>query len=233
MASVRTKARLAGLFYLLTFPTAYAFLVRGKLVLPNDPAGTVSGILAHERLLRMASAADVLGVAAYLVVTALLYELLAPVSRSLSRVAAFFSLTGCIVQVFATAFDRTTLSVLALPALAPERDALVFTLMRAHVHAFNVGILFFGLYCLLIGILIVRSTFLPRVIGVLMMLAGIAYVTNDLAVLLQLPLARALGAATPVLAGLGEGSLMLWLLIVGLNPERWAAQARAPAERAA
>jgi hypothetical protein len=105
--------------------------------------------------------------------------------------------------------------------------------MRAHVHAFNVGILFFGFYCLLIGILIVRSTFLPRVIGVLMMLAGIAYVTNDLAVLLQLPLAHALGAATPVLAGLGEGSLMLWLLIVGLNPERWAAQARAAAELAA
>jgi len=111
-ASPRLKARIAGFFYLLNAGTAFAFFVRGKLVVSGDAAATATNILAHERLFRMALAADLIGVASYVVVTALLYDLFKPVNRNLSLLAAFFSLVGCAVQVFACVFHLASLIVL-------------------------------------------------------------------------------------------------------------------------
>lgn len=228
-ASPRFKARVAGVFYLLNGGTGFAFSVRSRLVADADPAATAANILAHERLFRIALAADIVGVAAYVVVTALFYELLKPVNRSISLVAAFLSLAGCAIQVFACVFDLASLSVLTgsqhLSAFNVEQlQAAVQLLLRLHDQGFSIAIIFFGFYCILIGYLIFRSTFLPRIIGVLMSLAGLAYVTNTLATFLSLPLPMHLAHVVPVLGGLGELSLMLWLLVMGVNPRRWQEQ---------
>src|SRR5260370_16822024 len=100
-----------------------AMFVRGRLVVKGDAAATAANILAHEPWFRLAFAGDLLVVAIYIVFTALLYDLLKPVSRILSLLAAFFSLTGCVIQAFACLFDPPPLVVLAhhqyLPVFNP------------------------------------------------------------------------------------------------------------------
>jgi hypothetical protein len=88
------------------------------------------------------------------------------------------------------------------------------------------GFFFFGCYCLLIGILIFRSTFFPRAVGVLMALAGVGLLTNTVALMLSSAFAHSLSPIPTVLDALGELSLTLWLLVFGVNAQRWDEQAR-------
>ena len=112
-ASPRFKARIAGLFYLLTFLTGgISSLVGGRLVVSGDAAGTANNILAHQPLFRLGSAADLSVVACYIVVTALFYDLFKPVNRGLSLLAAFFSLVGCAIQACICLFHLVPLVVL-------------------------------------------------------------------------------------------------------------------------
>jgi len=101
--------------------------------------------------------------------------------------------------------------------------ALALVFLRLRVAAYhNIGLVFFGLYCLLVGILILRSTFLPRILGVLMVLAGLSYV-----LFLSPPLVRSLQPYILVFPGVGQISLPLWLLVFGVNEQRWKEQASA------
>ena len=105
-ASPRVKARIAGVFYLLTILArviADAF-VRNRLVVSDDAAATATNIMAHQPLFRLGFAADIVAFASYIALTALLYELFKPVNRSLSLVAAFFSLVACVVQAVSSLF---------------------------------------------------------------------------------------------------------------------------------
>jgi hypothetical protein len=99
--------------------------------------------------------------------------------------------------------------------------ALVFLRLRATAYH-NIGLVFFGLYCLLVGILILKSTFLPRILGVLMALAGVSYV-----LFLSPPLVRSLQPYILVFPGVGQISLCLWLLMIGVNLQRWKERASA------
>src|SRR6266849_4206157 len=177
-ASPRLKARIAGAFYLLTFLTGgVALFVRGRL-------GSAAGLIAG---------------ACYIAVTLLFYDMFKPVNRSLSLLAAFFSLVGCAI------------GPLSLLHLAPS-----------HINP----LVFFGFYCLLIGYLIFRSTFLPRILGVMMAFAGLGWLT-----FLSTPLANHLSPYNLAPGLLGEGSLTLWLLVIGVNEQRWKEQASAAGER--
>jgi Domain of unknown function (DUF4386) len=228
-ASPQRKARIAGVFYLLNGGTGFAFSVRSRLIDSGDATSTASNILAHERLFRMALLADLTGIAAYVVVAALLYGLLKPVNRSLSLVSAFISLVGCGIQASACIFDLAALGVLrggpvASTFNAGQSKSMALLLLRLQVQGFNIAIVFFGFYCLSIGYLIFRSQFMPRIVGALMMLSGLAYVTNNFAIFLAIPIPMVLAHLVPLLGGLGELSLMLWLLIMGVNAQRWREQ---------
>lgn len=165
---IRLRARIAGVFYLLTFLTGgVALFIRGRL-------GLVAGLTAG---------------ACYIAVTLLFYYIFKPVNRSLSLLAALFSLVGCAI------------GPLSLFHLVPSRiNSLVF----------------FGFYCLLIGYLIFRSTFLPRILGVLMAFAGLGWLT-----FLSPPLANHLSPYIFAPGILGEGALTLWLLVMGVNEQQW------------
>src|SRR5437016_13519740 len=110
--SPRFKARMAGLCYVLMIPAGFGMFLRGRLVVKGDAAATAANILAHEPWFRMAFAGDLLVVAIYIVFTALMYELMKPVNRSVSLLAAFFSLIGCATQAFACLFELAPLVVL-------------------------------------------------------------------------------------------------------------------------
>ena len=226
--SPRLTARIAGVFYLLTLVARMVveISVRNRLVVSDDAAATATNILAHESLWRWGFAADIIAFASYIALTALLYELFKPVNRSLSLVAAFFSLAAAVVQAISSLFHLAPLVLLGgAPYLrvftVEQLQALALVFLRLRAAAYhNIGLVFFGLYCLLIGILILRSIFLPRILGVLMVLAGLSYL-----LFLSPALARSLQPYILVLPGVGQISLTLWLLVIGVNEQRWKEQA--------
>ena len=173
----RPRARITGAVYLLYFLTAVGaevFVGRGRLVVYD-----AVNLIAH---------------ALYAAMTLLFYYMFRPVNRSLSMLAAVFSLMGCANEV------------LGLFHLAPYRIS---------------SLAFFGPYCLLIGYLIFRSTFLPRILGVLMAFAGVGWL------IFLSPLENRLSAYLKTLGFVAELSLCLWLLVKGVNVARWKEQASA------
>ncbi len=170
-ASPRLKARIAGVFYLLTFLT-----------------GILALVSVNRRLV-----VNLIATVCYVAVTLLFYDLFKPVNRSLSLLAAFFSLVGCVYG---------TLSI--------------FHLAPFHIN----NLVFFGFYCLLIGYLIFRSAFLPRILGVLIAFGGVGWLT-----FLSPSLAKYLSPYNMAPGILGEGALTLWLLFMGVNEQRWKEQA--------
>jgi Domain of unknown function (DUF4386) len=225
--SPRVKARIAGVFYVLTGLTSVigGMSIPGKLVVPGDAATTANAILAHKHLFELGFSAMLIAIACSIVLTALFYDLFKPVNRNLSLTAAFFHLVGLAILSVASLLQLAPLVVLGgdhyLGVFKPEQlQALAYVFLQLNTQAANAFLAFFGFYCLLIGYLIVRSTFLPRVIGVFMACAGVGYLTY-----LSPPLADYLSPYNLAPAALGEGSLMLWLLVVGVNAERWKEQA--------
>jgi len=230
-ASPRWLGRLAGLFYLGTGLVGFdVYGVVSKLVFPGQAAAMASNILAHETLFRAGAVAELLGISSYVVVTALFYALFKPVSASLSFVAALFGVMGCAIQAVSVTLHFAPLVLLSNESLLSimsneELQALALLCVRLYNQGLNIGILFFGFYYVLIGWLILRSTFLPKVIGVLMLMGGLAYVIFCIAAFLSPPLGKMLSRFILIFGGLGEGSLMLWLIVAGVNPQRWYEQA--------
>jgi hypothetical protein len=226
--STRPRARITGVVYLLYFLTAVLgeFFLRG-LVVSGDAAATASNILARQPLFRLGLAAGLVATACYIALTALFYDLFKPVSRSLSLVAAFFSLVGCAILVLGSVFQIAPLVVLGgSPYLSvfntEQLRALALMFLELNTQAGNICVVFFGVYCLLIGYLIFRSAFLPRILGVLMEIAGLGWLT-----FLSPPLANDLSPYILVFGFLAELSLCLWLLVKGVNVQRWKEQASA------
>jgi uncharacterized protein DUF4386 len=225
-ASPRPRARVAGVFYLLVFVMGgVALSVGGNLVVQGDAAATASNILAHESLFRWRFAADLIATASYVVVTALFYDLFKPVNRRVSLLAAFFSIVGCAIGAVSCVFYLAPMTFLrGAPYLSvfsvEQLHALALTFLKLYVQAYSIGLVFFGFYCLLIGYLVFRSTFLPRTLGVLMAFAGLGWL-----VFLSPPLASSLSPYVLAPGIIGEGSLTLWLLAKGVDAKRWKEQA--------
>ena len=137
--------------------------------------------------------AGLLAGACYIAVTLLFYYIFKPVSRNLSLVATFISLAGCVIGPVGL-FVRAT----------------------SHINP----LVLFGFYCLLVGYLILNSTFLPRFLGVLMVLAGLSWLT-----FLSPQLAKSLSPFNFLPGIVGEGALTLWLLVKGVDTEQWKKQA--------
>ena len=230
--SPRIKARMAGVCQLMEAVTA-AFgevIIPGKLVVAGNAAATAANILGHERLFWLGFVLSLIGVAFHIAWALLMYELLKPVNRSLSRLAAFVILVGCAVQAVTSLLYLAPMIILqggsSLSAFTPEQlQALALVFLRLNAYAFQIYLVFFGAWCLLIGYLIFRSTFLPRILGVLLAVSGLGWVTY-----LYPPLAHRLRHAIEAASALGEIPLELWLIVMGLNVQRWKEQAGAAGE---
>jgi hypothetical protein len=142
-------------------------------------------------------AAGLIAAFCYVAVTLLFYAIFKPVNRCLSLLAAAVGLAGC--------------------AIGP-----LTMLFKWPIPAANVSLVFFGVYCLLISTLILKSTFLPPILGGLMAFAGVGWLA-----FLYSPLAQSLYPYVFAPGILGEGSLTVWLLLVGLDAQKWTEQANA------
>ncbi len=215
---------MAGVFQLLEAVTA-AFgevIVPGKLVVSGNAAATAANILGHEQLFWLGFASSLVGVVCHIAWALLMYELLKPVNRSLSLLAAFVILVGCAIQALTSLLYLAPLVVLtggssASAFTTPQLQALALMFLRLNTYAFNIDLVFFGLWCVLTGYLIFRSTFLPRILGVLLAISGLGWVTY-----LHPPLANYLFMPyLAVASALGEIPLELWLIVMGLNAQKW------------
>ena len=226
---------MAGVCQLMEAVTA-AFgqvIIPGKLVVAGNAAATAANILGHERLFWLGFVLSVIGVAFHLAWALLMYVLLKPVNRNLSLLAAFFVLVSCAMQALTSLLYLAPLLILqggsSFSAFTAEQlQALALMFLKLNEYAFNIDLVFFGLWCVLTGYLIFRSTFLPRTLGVLLAIDGLGFVTYlypPLAYHLFIPYLAAASA-------LGEIPLELWLIVIGVNAQRWKEQATAAAVRA-
>jgi hypothetical protein len=224
----RRYARIAGALYLFSIIARIVAdgFVRDRLIVATDASATATNILAHEPLFRLGFVAEMLALAAFLAVVALLYELLKPVNRSVSIMAAFFGLASCITHALSGAFHLAALFVLGSPDYLrvfsiEQQQSLALLLLKLRAVIFhNVGLVFLGLYAIAAGYLITRAAFLPKAVGVLFALGGLAYLP-----FLYPPLAGSLLPYLLIPVGIGQIALALWLLVMGVNAERWVALA--------
>lgn len=229
--SPKVKARLVGAFYLVTMlggVFAQGF-VSDQLVVASDAAATASNILAHEPLFRLGFAIYLIEMACQITMTVLFYDLLKPVSKSISLLAATFGLIGCTIKTVSRLFFFAPLLVLGgahyLSVFNAEQlQALAFLFLRVNYQAETIAMVFFGFYALLQGYLMFRSGFLPRALGLLSAAGGLGWLTY-----LYEPLAVRLLPIILAVAALGALSEALWLLVAGVNEQRWKARAGAAA----
>jgi hypothetical protein len=227
------KARMAGVFQLLEglAATYGQVIVLGKVVVDGNAAVTAANILGHERLFWLGFVLSLIGVAFHIAWAFLMYELLKPVNKSLSLLAAFVILVGCAIQALVSLLYLAPLLILqggsSVSAFTPEQlQALALLFLKLNQYAFNIDLVFYGIWCVLTGYLIFKSTFLPRILGVLLAIGGLGYAT-----FLYPPLANYLFVPyIAAAAALGEIPLELWLIVRGVNGQRWKEQASAAFE---
>ena len=159
-------------------------------------------------------------------VIVVLYLLLRPVSESLALLATFFNLIQTAVLVANKLNLLVPILLLGnasgLDAFTPEQlHAISYVAINAHGYGFGIGLIFFGFACLFRGYLIFKSGYFPKVLGLLMLLAGVSYLTNSFALLLAPSLASALFPFVLMPAFVGELGFALWLVFKGVNIEQW------------
>jgi len=220
-------ARLIALLYLLESAASVAgqLIIPGGLVVRGDAAATATNILANEALFRVGIAGALLAVAFHIVTGMLFYYLLKPVGRTLSLLAVLLLVVASGIQASAALMQSGALVALkgtvSLGAFSVEQlQAIALMLINWNGQTYNFYLVFFGLWCIALGALILRSTFLPPLLGVGMVLAGVGYTP-----FLYPPLANFLYPYNLAL-GIGELALVLWLFVRGVDTHRWNEQAR-------
>lgn len=227
-------ARTCGALYLVVIVLGIfgeAF-VRGRIIVPGDAAATADHLRSMESLWRVGIASEFVLLVCASLMTAIFYVLFRPVSRVLALMKLCLNVVSISVEAVSAMDLIAALFPLgratSLSAFTPEQlNGLAMMSLRAHGNGFGVALLFFGVECVIIGWLIIRSGYFPKAIGVLMQIAGVCYVTNSFALLLSPALANVLFPAILLPAFIGELSLCLWLLIKGVNVERYTALAAA------
>lgn len=233
-SSPQLYARIGGALYLVIIVIGLfgEMFVRDKLIVSGDATATAKNIMASELLWRFHIAAELFLLICAIVLLMILFVLLRPVSRELTLLALFFNLVSIGLEAATTMYLIVALFPLGnagyLKAFSPEQlYAMAYLPLKSHGYGFGVSLLFFGCFCVVIGRVIYRSGFLPKVIGALMQIAGLCYLTDSFALILAPAFAARLFPAILLPAFVGEVSLCLWLLIKGVNVERWKERASA------
>ncbi len=232
--SPQVYARIGGVLYLIIIVAGVfgeAF-VRGRLFVSGDAAATASNIAASQLLWRIGVAGDLIMHVCDVPLMLVFYVLLRPVSKPLALLAVLFNLIQTAVLVANKLSLLGALFLLGsadyLKAFEPDQlHALAYLSIKSHGYGFGVGLIFFGCVSLVLGHLIIRSGYLPGVLGVLMQIAGVCYLTNSFALLLAPTVANMIFPAILVPAFIAESSLALWLLVKGVNVPKWEERARA------
>ena len=221
-------ARLAGALYLVIMVGGVVAegYVRGAVYVSDDAVATAQRLLASTRTYRIGGAVEFVTLGCDLAVAVLLYRLLRAGQPTLALLAATFRVVFvAIFAVLSLAHFAALLLLQGGPTLdaftpAQLQQAAHFSL-RLHTLGFIIADVFFGVHCVLLGLLIVRAPYLPRVLGRMLVVAGACYLLDSLA-FLTVPDWRARLFPWLLLPGfVAEGALALWLTAKGVNAAAW------------
>jgi len=221
-------ARTGGAAYLVIIVLGFAgeMLIRNKLIVSGDPAATAQNILMHPLLWRLGIAGDITMHICDAVVGIVYYVLLKQVNRNLALMALFLGLVQTAVLVANKMNLVMPILLLGngayLKTLGQQQlEILAYLAIKAHGYGFGIGLIFFGCECLLDGWLIIKSGYFPRVLGIMIQIAGCCYLLNSFALILSPALADSLFPVILLPPFIGELSMALWLLFKGVNLVNW------------
>jgi len=224
MGSRHNPGRIAGCLYLLTgFSIIRPMYVGRTLMVRDDAVSTLHNIAAHELLFRLGMVSDLIAGLGCLIAALALYELLKGVDRKLGVLMVVLGgLMPCVVDSLNVLNDAATVVIArGEPFVSlfdkPQQAALAALFLRIHDHGFLITEAFAGLWLFPFGLLVVRSGFLPKILGFLLFVSGFGYLAiSGAGLLFPLDVERVSEIASPAL--LGEGGIIVWLLIKGARP---------------
>jgi len=224
MSSIKRQARIAGLLYLLAcIPAPFALIyVPGALIVPGDATATANHVRASETLLRLGIAGELISAAAFIFVVFALYRLFEGVNKQLASLMVTLFVVSVPIS-FLNVLNNIAALILARGADflsvfgKGQLDALVLLFLRLHNYGLLVAQIFWGLWLIPFGLLVMRSGFIPRVLGIFLMIACLGYLASSFTPLLLPEYARLVSRFATVLE-LGELSV-LWLLIWGAKAQ--------------
>ncbi len=218
------RARLAGFLYLIAnlFAPFTLLYLPSRFIVRGDAAATASNIIASESLFRLGIVGNLFTFIANIFLALALYQLLKVVNKNMASLMVIFSLAGIPIAMLN---ELTQLAVLQLLSGADylkayptdQLQALVYLLLRLHNQGLLISQIFWGLWLLPMGYLIFKSGFLPKIVGVLLMIACFGYVVQSFAEILF----PNFNVNIIFFTSWGELLLLLWLLIKGVNVEQW------------
>lgn len=225
--SLRTTARVAGILYLAIIVAGLfaEMFVRASLIVPGDATTTANNIVASEGLFRAGIASDLVMIMCDVALGLAFYVLLRPVSQALALLAAFFRLAQ------ATTLGLNLLNLLlALQLLsgaeylsvvgADQLHAQAMLFLDAHSTGYSIALIFFGFSILILGYLVFKSGYFPKILGILLVVASFGYLVDSAASFL-LPSYQEYAAQFSMIvlapAIVGEAAICLWLLLKGVN----------------
>jgi hypothetical protein len=240
-ASPRLLARIAGGLYLIVIlGGAFAIgYVPATIVVPGDAAATAHNIQAHELLYRLGIVVHLIILCCNVPLAVIFYDLFKVLNRRLSLLVVFFTLAGTAVEGANLTNQFVPLTLLvgehsttySTATTAAQLQALAYAPIDLQEASYGMYTAFFSFYGLAIGYLVFRSAFVPRVIGVLLAIGALCYLTYSFASVLSPGFAHHLVPYIQLPSLAGEGSFCLWLLLVGVNVQRWNDRASAATSR--
>ena len=226
--SPQVYARIGGLAYLIIIVDGALgeMFIRNKIIVSGDAMATAHNIAASPMLWRIGIAGDLIMHVCDLVVAMVYYLLLSRVNKNLAMLSVLFSLIQTAVLVANKLNLLMPLFFLGNEDYLKAFDlhqlqALAYISVKAHGYGFGIGLIFFGFECIIDGYLIFKSGFLPRTLGVLILIAGLCYLTNSFVMILSPALADLIFPAILAPAFIAELSMSLWLLVKGVNIAKW------------
>ena len=221
MHPTNKAARIAGAIYLsMVFTAPFSLIyVPGKLIVRGNAAATADNILAHETMFRLSIIGDLVGQVIFICLAIALYRLLRDVNKTWAWLMVSFVLVSAAVGFLNTLNDVAALILFRGEDFLtvfdkPQRDALAMLFLRLNSHGQFIDEIFWGLWLFPFGLLVFRSGFLPRFLGIWLMINCFGYlVLSVTALFFPLYYEAAFRFSQPVL--FGELAIMLWLLIKG------------------
>jgi hypothetical protein len=230
--SPQIYARIGGVLYLIII-IAGGFaegFVRSRLIVPGDATATANNIMASESLWRIAFAGEMTTYVCAVALVLILYLLLRPVNRNLALLAAFFNLVSIAIEGINALLHFAPLLLLGdagyLKAFEPRQlQALALLSLDLHEYGFGISLVIFSFVLLIEGYLIFKSGYFPKTLGILLTIASLCYVSNSFALFLAPAFEAKIFPAVLLPALIGELSLCLWLIVIGVDVPKWKEQA--------